>query len=238
MGGLEDDWICRDGEWVKHGVPSAPKPTEPCGPKKDCSAYNIQTCPSECAACPPCPECSSISCQSEAFCKSIGFDRDWHEDIQKRIDSFADCLAAGNPAMESYPRQCRAGDKVYIEEIGNELEKAGQIRISSPRPNQEIASPLIMAGEARGTWFFEGDFPVVLTNWDGLIIAEGYAQAQLGHDSEEDTGWMTEDFVQFKAELEFSKPEYNNKGTLILKKDNPSGLPENDDALEIPVFFK
>ncbi|MFH0906663.1 MAG: hypothetical protein ABIC36_01820 [bacterium] len=26
----EDDWICRDGEWIKHGYPNAPKPTESC----------------------------------------------------------------------------------------------------------------------------------------------------------------------------------------------------------------
>ena len=26
----EDDWICQNGEWVKHGMPSAPKPTTPC----------------------------------------------------------------------------------------------------------------------------------------------------------------------------------------------------------------
>lgn len=29
----EDDWICVDGEWVKHGNPSASKPTEFCGQK-------------------------------------------------------------------------------------------------------------------------------------------------------------------------------------------------------------
>ncbi len=27
----EDDWICVNGEWVKHGMPSAPMPTESCG---------------------------------------------------------------------------------------------------------------------------------------------------------------------------------------------------------------
>lgn len=27
----EDNWICQDGEWVKHGNPSAAKPTEGCG---------------------------------------------------------------------------------------------------------------------------------------------------------------------------------------------------------------
>jgi len=30
IGGDEDDWICVNGEWVKHGVPNAPMPTEPC----------------------------------------------------------------------------------------------------------------------------------------------------------------------------------------------------------------
>jgi len=26
-----DNWLCVDGEWVKHGQPTAPQPTEPCG---------------------------------------------------------------------------------------------------------------------------------------------------------------------------------------------------------------
>ncbi len=30
IGGPEDDWVCVDGEWIEHGVPSAPMPTEPC----------------------------------------------------------------------------------------------------------------------------------------------------------------------------------------------------------------
>ena len=30
VGGPEDDWICVDGQWMKHGVPSAPTPTAPC----------------------------------------------------------------------------------------------------------------------------------------------------------------------------------------------------------------
>jgi len=28
--GKEDTWLCQDGQWVKHGNPSAPMPTEPC----------------------------------------------------------------------------------------------------------------------------------------------------------------------------------------------------------------
>lgn len=30
LGGSEDDWICDDGVWVKHGNPSAAMPQEPC----------------------------------------------------------------------------------------------------------------------------------------------------------------------------------------------------------------
>lgn len=153
------------------------------------------------------------------------------EEPGAEINSFEECVALGNIIMESYPRQCRISDgKTFTEYIGNELEKIDLIRIDNPRPNQEIESPLSIRGEARGYWFFEASFPVVLTDGDGLIIAQGIATAQ--------GEWMTEDFVPFEAALEFEKSEDNDKGTLILRKDNPSGLPEYDDALEVPIIFK
>ncbi len=34
-----------------------------------------------------------------------------------KISNFDECIAAGNPAMESYPRRCRAGDKTFTEQI-------------------------------------------------------------------------------------------------------------------------
>jgi len=64
-----------------------------------------------------------------------------------------------------------------------------------------------------------------------LIIAQGIAAAQ--------SDWMTTDFVPFKVVLEFeADTQVSNRGALILKKDNPSGLPQYDDALEMPVIFK
>ncbi|MFA6526537.1 MAG: Gmad2 immunoglobulin-like domain-containing protein [Candidatus Buchananbacteria bacterium] len=145
---------------------------------------------------------------------------------------FNDCVAQGNPIMESYPRRCRAGNMTFTEDIGNELQKTDLIHLDSPRPGETITSPLTIIGQARGTWFFEASFPVILTDWDGKIIAQGIAQAK--------GDWMTTDFVPFEAALTFSiDPQaYSNKGTLILKKDNPSGLPQNDDALEIPVLLQ
>ncbi|MEZ4103995.1 MAG: Gmad2 immunoglobulin-like domain-containing protein [Candidatus Paceibacterota bacterium] len=113
--------------------------------------------------------------------------------------------------------------------------KVDLIKVASPRPNVTINSPLVVNGEARGYWFFEGSFPIILTDWDGKIIAESFATAQ--------SDWMTEDFVAFVGELNFvssyndGDPDFMKKGTLIFKKDNPSDLPEHDDALEIPVRF-
>lgn len=141
------------------------------------------------------------------------------------------------PCMECSSISCQSED--FCAEMGidrswyDDIQKKishFEIRLETPRLNQKISSPLVVEGEARGTWFFEGDFPVILTNWDGLIISEGIAKAQ--------GDWMRESFVKFRAELEFDKPEYSDKGTLILRKDNPSGLPENDDAFEVSVIFE
>lgn len=170
-----------------------------------------------------CPSASRCQRMWEDYCKEF---KD-----QFRVVDFKTCLQAGNPVMESYPRKCRAANgEMFTEDIGNELEKADLIRLDFPRPNDSVASPLEIIGQARGSWFFEGSFSVVLVNWDGLIIAEGQAVAQ--------NDWMTDDFVPFKVVLEFDKPDLYDRGGLILKKDNPSGLPENDDALEIPITFK
>ncbi|MBN2306979.1 hypothetical protein JXD20_03260 [Candidatus Peregrinibacteria bacterium] len=33
------------------------------------------------------------------------------------VTNFEECVAAGNPVMESYPRQCRHGDQTFTEDI-------------------------------------------------------------------------------------------------------------------------
>ncbi len=40
--------------------------------------------------------------------------------IEKQaISNFEECVAAGNPVMESYPRRCAANGVTYIEEIND-----------------------------------------------------------------------------------------------------------------------
>ncbi len=106
------------------------------------------------------------------------------------------------------------------------------IQVLIPAPNQKITSPLQVSGQARGNWFFEATAPLILVDWDGRIIAQSYIQAT--------DDWMTEDFVPFEGTLNFELPETTpyKRGAIIFQKSNPSDLPENDDAIEIPIEFE
>lgn len=140
IGGPEDTWICDNGQWVKHGNPSAPMPTSGCKQKNQ--------------------------------------------------------------------------------------EISDKIKVFKPQANENLSSPIKIEGEARGFWFFEAVFPVRLVDENGKIIAQTSAQAQ--------DEWMTENFVPFKAEIE-APSDFSGNATLILKNDNPSGLPEKDEEIRIPI---
>lgn len=148
---------------------------------------------------------------------------------------------------ESYPAVCMddygnrfTEDIVELSEDVREYieSKSELIVVESPSPLTTIESPLSFSGKARGQWFFEGSFSVLLTDWDGRIIAVGNAMV------DESDNWMTEDFAGFNGSLSFENPsfedgaEFSKRGTLIFEKSNPSGLPANDEALEIPIRFE
>lgn len=108
-------------------------------------------------------------------------------------------------------------------------DKSGLIKVSAPKLNEKVKTPLRIAGEARGNWFFEASFPIELLDEKGEVVGQAIAQAK------ED--WMTENFVPFETTIDFP-PGLSGKGTLVLKKDNPSGLPEFDDELRMSVMFE
>ncbi|MEK7181218.1 MAG: GerMN domain-containing protein [Patescibacteria group bacterium] len=106
------------------------------------------------------------------------------------------------------------------------------LKVYNLAPNQEITSPLVIFGEAKG-WYFEASFSVKIQDEKGNVLAATPAQANppVGGD------WMTNEFVPFEAKLEFNQPT-SSKGFVILSKDNPSGLKENSESVQIPVIFK
>jgi len=95
-------------------------------------------------------------------------------------------------------------------------------------PGDTVSSPLTVTGKARGYWYFEASFPAELLDANGAQLAIQPAQAQ--------SDWMTTDFVPFSVTLTYPTPS-TATGTLMLRKDNPSGEPANDDWLAIPVTF-
>lgn len=107
--------------------------------------------------------------------------------------------------------------------------KQEAMRVEAPLTDALVVSPLVVTGQARGTWYFEATFPVSLLDADGKAIISTYAQAQ--------GEWMTEDFVPFRTELTFAAPT-TPTGTLVLEKANPSGLPEHAGEVRVPVRFQ
>ncbi len=177
------------------------------------------------------------------------------------ITSFTECEAAGYQIVTTAPPECVTPDgKVFVdtsvtEPFPTSTEGAGgvssvgsgktgtgsstatssatttitdRIRVSSVSANQVVKSPLIVSGQARGSWYFEAAFPVELLDGMGKRIALISAHAE--------GDWMTTNFVPFSATLSFAKPA-TATGTLVLRNDNPSGLPQNALELRIPVRF-
>lgn len=116
-----------------------------------------------------------------------------------------------------------------VTETPTETPPTGDlIRVTAPLPESVVTSPLTIRGEARGTWYFEASFPVSVIDGTGAVIGQGIAQAK--------GEWMTTEFVPFEATIDFTAPP-TGTGAVILSKDNPSGLPENDAQIIIPIRF-
>lgn len=110
----------------------------------------------------------------------------------------------------------------------NDDEEIADIIVTSPKEGETVSFPLLIEGKAKGTWFFEASFPIRILGENGKIKADLYAQAQ--------GDWMTEDFVPFHAEVTSMDFFDGEDGTIILSRDNPSGLP--DGSKSHYVFFR
>lgn len=153
----------------------------------------------------------------------------FRKNTELHITNFEEC-AKKYPVMESYPSVCATPDgKRFIDNIGNELALIDSISVSSPRPGYKIDSPVIMQGEARGKWFFEGQMNVEVRDAAGKTLGKGLVTA--------DSDWMTEEFVPFSGILNYSGGVSGKKGEVVFKNANPSGIEENSQELIIPITF-
>lgn len=118
-------------------------------------------------------------------------------------------------------------DGLWSRDLGSDtLVEDIQVRGVEPAAGSSVSSPIELTGEALGVWFFEGTFPYRLQTESGDVLASGAVEAE--------GDWMTTDFVPFGASIEYDVAT-ETPGRLVLMNDNPSGLPENDASLTIPL---
>lgn len=148
----------------------------------------------------------------------------------KEAGTYEECVKQGFPIRTSYPPVCvTKSGKALTQNIGNELELKDKIKITTPRPTEKVVSPLDIKGQARGTWFFEGQFKASVMDDKGNILGEGVMSTN--------GEWMTEKFVPYEGQISFADPK-TDTGKLVLEKDNPSGDPAKLEQLIVPVKFK
>lgn len=147
------------------------------------------------------------------------------------VNSFDECLKKGYSVLESYPRQCKTP---YGETFAEELPPptptyinatSSVITVTTPTPGAVTGKEFEVHGSARG-WYFEGSFPVEILDMNGKVLATSPAQAQ--------SDWMTSAPVAFIAKIKVPT-NYIGKAIVILKKDNPSGMKENDASMSFPI---
>ncbi len=151
---------------------------------------------------------------------------DWQK--VKHTNDFATCLDRGFPILETYPRVCKAGDKTFTEDAGPQPFVSENVVVTQPLSNAKVISPIYLKGEAKGNWYFEASFPVSVVDANGNVLGGGIATAK--------SDWMTTSFVPFEATITFKTPT-TSTGWIILSKDNPSDLPENDAQEKMPIKF-
>ncbi len=106
---------------------------------------------------------------------------------------------------------------------------ADNIVVELPFPGAVTGKSFSVVGKARGMWYFEASFPVKVLDRDGKVLAQVPAQAQ--------GEWMTSEFVPFKVDIQVPD-SYIGPATLVLQKDNPSGLPQNDASISFPITIE
>jgi SanA protein len=148
-------------------------------------------------------------------------------------EMFADVKALGNLLFDRQPKYLGKvipimGETVVGDTSTSTSPLLDMIRVLAPAKNELIKSPFVVKGEARGNWYFEASFPVKIFDANGKQLGSVVAQAK--------SDWMTTDFVPFEAMLQFDT-SITKTGTVVFQKDNPSGLPENDQSISIPILF-
>ena len=102
------------------------------------------------------------------------------------------------------------------------------IQVDDLTANDTIYSPATIKGYARGIWFSEGRFTVILKDKNHKTISQSPAFA-----IEE---WQTTGLVPFETKIAFD-PSHSGQGYLLFHKEYPSGKAADERAYLLPVIL-
>lgn len=106
---------------------------------------------------------------------------------------------------------------------------SASVHIDTPASNAVVGTTFIVTGAAPSGWYFEAVFPISVRDNADNVIGHGQAQAL--------SDWTQPGQIRFAATTTIDTV-YHGPATLILLKDNPSGLPENDDSVSMPIVVQ
>ena len=98
----------------------------------------------------------------------------------------------------------------------------------SVSPGDEVSGVLNFSGTVRNAYFFEANIGINILDENKKLLKAGNAMAT--------TDWMTSEPVSFGGTIDLTGLP-PGPGYLQIANDNASGLPENEDALRVPVRF-
>ena len=96
-------------------------------------------------------------------------------------------------------------------------------------PNSKVQGVVSYRGIIKGGYFFEANIRVAVADKDGKVIKQSNAMAT--------TDWMTAGPVSFEGNIDFSGLP-KGEAYIKIENDNPSGLPQNDKSVSVPVIIE
>jgi hypothetical protein len=149
------------------------------------------------------------------------------EEPSIEVSDFEEC-ARYYMVAPTHPAKCWTSDGIMHIQYAFDDER---VKIDLDKTDWLVNdNNLEIEGEIIGGWFFEASFPAELWDQQGRRFAWSIATTQ--------DDWMTMDLVPFKIMFEIPDNYQIENAILVLIKDNPSGLPEYDDALAWPIHLK
>ncbi|OGF31478.1 hypothetical protein A2533_01390 [Candidatus Falkowbacteria bacterium RIFOXYD2_FULL_35_9] len=157
------------------------------------------------------------------------FTADNDQQIEDEQDSTQDSTSDQDVETTDQPSDVDTDTPVNSDQPNNTND---QIVVLTPIVGATVSNPINFSGRARGTFFFEGSFPVSLRKPNGEVVASSFATAQ--------GEWMTTEFVNFTGQLEFNYADIDDgRMNLVFTKDDPSGRAlTSEDSKAVGIYIQ